>query len=62
MIQKIGIIGTGMVGTALAKAFKNSGFDVYINNRTHATALQLAEEMRITHFQNLETQIGRAHV
>ena len=42
-IKKIGIIGLGMLGNAVASHLIDSGFEVSVYNRTKEKALQLKE-------------------
>lgn len=39
--KRIGIVGLGLIGGSFAKAYASAGFEVYAQNRTHAT-LELA--------------------
>ena len=43
-IKKIGIIGIGMLGNAVALHLIDSGFEVTVYNRTKEKALQLKEK------------------
>ncbi|MGB9694681.1 MAG: Rossmann-like and DUF2520 domain-containing protein [Caldisericaceae bacterium] len=40
MIRKIGIIGTGRVGTALSRVFTRSGFETYVAGRTYQSSVE----------------------
>lgn len=55
MIQKVSILGTGLVGKALAMAFKNSGLEVTVYNRSAEKALQLAKQIRVSVTEELDT-------
>ena len=43
-IKKISFIGTGVMGSSMARHLKNAGFDVSVYNRTKAKAQPLIEE------------------
>ena len=43
-IKKISFIGTGVMGSSMARHLKNAGFDVSVYNRTKAKAQPLIDE------------------
>lgn len=43
--MKIGIIGTGLMGSNLARCLAGKGYEVYLYNRTLSKAIELAKEL-----------------
>ncbi len=43
--MKIGIIGTGLMGSNLARCLTSKGYDIYLYNRTLSKAIELAKEL-----------------
>lgn len=52
--QKIGLIGCGNMGSALAAAMQKEGRRIYLSNRTAAKAEALAEKIGATVSNNAE--------
>lgn len=59
-MKRIGIIGLGLVGTALCKAFKAGGFDVSIYNRTSSRTHQTAQDHGLTACESLAELTSQA--